>query len=275
MTPYQKSIKQAAKNLKLNFNDKFDIAVISGSGLSNIFDLDQAEKVIDYCDVAGYSSSSGAGHHGKLAKFTINNRSIAFCLGRLHLYEGFSATEICNMVFILAELGVKQIIFTNAAGALNSNYAVGDLMIIEDHINLTGQNPIIEFDQNNQTRFTDMSQAYCPSLRARAFHIAKELNISAHMGIYAGLIGPTLETNAERRMLSSFGADAVGMSTVLEVIAANHQQMQVLGISAITNMALGDEFQKPDTLEQIMESATIASDSIKQVLEKLLSEELE
>ena len=146
-------------------------------------------------------------------------------------------------------------------------------MLIKDHINFTGRNPLLGLGDDFGNRFVDMSQAYCPDLIDTAKRISKNLSIQCHTGIYAGVLGPSLETSAERRMLSMLGAEAVGMSTVMEVIAANQCDMQVLGISAITNMALGDEQQQVDTIAEVLSNAAIAGEKIKGIIEGLLKDE--
>jgi purine-nucleoside phosphorylase len=176
------------------------------------------------------------------------------------------------MVYLMNALGAKQLMITNAAGALNPAYQPGEIMIIHDHLNFTGSNPLIGQDDTMGNRFVDMSKAYHPITAAKALHCASELNLNIHTGIYAGVLGPSLETSAERRMLQTAGADAVGMSTVLEVIAANHCQMNVLGLSAITNMALGDSDQQVDTIEAVLENAAVADKGIAQIIGKLISD---
>ena len=199
-----------------------------------------------------------------------STKTIAVCAGRIHLYEGFSPQQVSSYVYILNQLGAKELIVTNAAGALNPNYKPGEIMLIEDHINFTGQNPLIGQDESLGMRFPDMSEAYSKRLSQIAGQAAQSLNINLHSGVYAGVTGPSLETSAERRMLRMFGADAVGMSTVTEVIAAKHCSMNILGLSAITNLALGDENQQPDTIESVLENAAVAGKKIKEVVERVL-----
>jgi purine-nucleoside phosphorylase len=189
--------------------------------------------------------------------------------GRVHLYEGRSAQEVALPVYLLRALGAERLVVTCAAGALDPELAPGTVMLIEDHLNLTGANPLTgPNDERLGPRFPDMSRAYDPELRAAAWAAGAERGL-AH-GIYAGIAGPSLETSAERRFLRAAGADAVGMSTVLEVIAAVHAGMAVLGLAAITNAAHGGPDQAPDTVEDVLAMAAVAGETIAALLARLL-----
>jgi purine-nucleoside phosphorylase len=191
--------------------------------------------------------------------------------GRVHLYEGRSAAAVALPVYLLKALGALRLVVTNAAGALNPEFAPGDVMLIEDHLNFTGHNPLTgPNDDALGLRFPDMSRAYDPDLRERALAVAKARKIPLRRGIYAGIAGPSLETSAERRWLRSTGADAVGMSTVLEVIAARHAGLATLGLSAITNSATGGSDQQPDSIEEVLENAGVAGATISRLLDRLL-----
>jgi purine-nucleoside phosphorylase len=197
---------------------------------------------------------------------------VAVMRGRLHLYEGWSAAEIALGVRLLAGLGARVLVVTNAAGALSPDFAPGDVMLIDDHLNFTGANPLTGWnDPAIGLRFPDMSRAYDPELAALACEAAGQAGVPLRRGIYAGVAGPSLETSAERRFLRAAGGDAVGMSTVIEVIAAVHAGMRVLGLSAITNTATGGPEQAPDTIEAVLAVAAGAGRRIEAVLSRFLT----
>jgi len=261
MQQLKNSVNQAYDFLRPKIGHSIDTAIILGSGLSGLSIANTQQLYREqYKNIPGLVASDG------------REKTIAICAGRQHLYEGYTPQEICLLIYVLKKLGCQNLIITNAAGALNTDYQPGDIMLIEDHINFTGQNPLIGQDDTFGMRFPDMSQAYQRSLFDRAHKITHDLDMPHHLGVYVGVTGPSLETSAERRMLRKMGADAVGMSTVMEVIAANHCGMNVLGISAITNLALGDKDQQPDTIEQVLENAAIAGKGIQQIIERLCNE---
>lgn len=268
MTNFLEQIAIAGETIKPHLNSA-KCAVILGSGLSDLVDANAVS--LHYSDIPGVEQPSIMSHAGKISVQVLGDESIAFCQGRIHLYEGYSAQQVAFLTYALQQAGIEKLIITNAAGGLNPNYQPGDVMIIEDHINLTGHNPVLGQGDELGTRFTDLTYAYEPSWIALAQQRAADLNINTHRGVYAGVLGPTLETKAERRMLRTLGGDAVGMSTIMEVIAANHCGMQVLGLSAITNMATGEADQQPDTLEEVLENAAVAGEKIKQLITALVS----
>lgn len=270
MTIYSDLIQSASIQLKQSIKQPIDIMVVLGSGLSEIAGSVNIIQEINYQDIVGLPTTSAPTHQGKILIAEIADKTVAFCLGRLHLYEGVSAQQVAMLTYVMSALGAKKLIITNAAGALNEKYRPGDIMVINDHINFTGQNPIIGEDDSLGVRFADMSQAYTRTLSANVYHIASELNLNIHTGVYAGVTGPSLETSAERRMLRIWGADAVGMSTVMEVIAANHCGMDVVGLSAITNLALGNAEQQADSIEEVLFHAAEAGKGIKKILFALL-----
>lgn len=274
MSKLVNSVNSAYQSIRQQYTDQIDSAIILGSGLSDL-DIDGFETVcvIDYRSISDLPISTAPSHKGEIRIIHDGRRSIALCAGRHHLYEGHSAQEVAMLTYVLNKLGSQELIVTNAAGALNPNYKPGDIMFIEDHINFTGCNPVCGQDESFGVTFPDMSKAYDPERLQQAYDIATRYALSCHKGVYIGVLGPSLETSAERRMMRSFGADAVGMSTVLEVIAANHCNMSVLGMSAITNLALGDEKQAPDTIADVLNNAAIAGGKIKVVLNAMLSGE--
>ena len=216
------------------------VGVVLGSGLGAFADELSDRTEIDYADIPGWPRSTAVGHAGKLVLGSVDGVSLAVLAGRAHLYEGYTTVQVVFPVRVLRRLGVKSIIFTNAAGGINLSYSQGALVLISDHINLQGTNPLAgPNDESLGPRFPDMSEAYNQRFRQIARETAAGQGIELAEGVYAALLGPSYETPAEIRALRTLGADLVGMSTVPEVIAANHMGMKVLGISCVTNMAAG------------------------------------
>lgn len=248
-----------------------DIGVILGSGLGTVFDELTVEHKIDYAKLGGLAPSTAPGHAGQLLLGDYCGKRIAICAGRLHLYEGHSPLDVAMTTYLLNTLGAKKMVITNAAGGLNADFHPGDIMLIDDHINATGRDPLQGSDNPEVgPRFPDMSRAYCPALRKCAADIAMKNAIELRNGIYVGVHGPALETSAERRFFRAMGGDAVGMSTVLEVIAANQCGADVLGISAITNIATGAADQPLDTIEDVLHNAALAGEKINALMRKLI-----
>ncbi len=214
-------------------------AIVLGSGLNSLAEEVAFEQRISYRDFPELPAAKILGHKGQFALVAINKEPIIYAQGRAHLYEGHSAYAVTAMVRLLAECGIKRIILTNAAGTTNPEFLPGHWMMICDHLNLTGTTPLIGAGQ-----FLDMSNVYSPEARARFARVAKEAGITLHEGVYAGLIGPQYETPAEVRMLRTLGADALGMSTVLEAIQARALGLEVIGFSCLTNWAAGIKDQK-------------------------------
>ncbi len=226
------------------------VGVVLGSGLG-AFAEELADRVeIPYAEIPGWPPSTAVGHAGKLAIGKLDSIDVAVMAGRSHLYEGYSQAGVTFGVRVLHRMGVRSIVFTNAAGGINLAYSQGALVLISDHINLQGSNPLIGVnDDSFGPRFPDMTEAYSASYRAIAHEVARELGIELAEGVYAAVTGPSYETPAEIRYLRTIGADLVGMSTVPEVIVANHMGMRVLAISCVTNMAAGVLPQKIVHLE--------------------------
>jgi purine-nucleoside phosphorylase len=249
-----------------------EIALILGSGLGGVADRVEGAVAIPYAEL-GLPTSTAPGHSGRLVLGRLHGRQVAVMQGRLHLYEGWSAQQIGFAVRLLARVGAETLVVTNAAGALDPDFAPGEVMLIEDHLNFTGANPLTGPNEDRiGPRFPDMSRAYDPELRDAAGAAAEAAGVELRHGIYAGIAGPSLETSAERRFLRAAGADAVGMSTVIEVIAAVHAGMRVLGLSAITNDASGGPDQQPDTIEAVLANAEIAGAKIAALLARLVPE---
>lgn len=234
---------------------KPEIGLILGSGLGVLADEIENPIVLPYAEIPHFPVSTVEGHKGQLVIGTLEGKSVVAMQGRFHYYEGYGLDAVTFPVRVMKAIGVKKIIVTNAAGGVNEKYAPGDLMLISDHINLTGTNPLIgSNDKELGPRFPDMSTAYCPNLRAAAHEAAQENGITVQEGVYVGMLGPSYETPAEIRMLRTLGGDAVGMSTVPEVIVASHAGIRVLGISCISNMAAGI-LPQPLSHEEVMETA--------------------
>ncbi len=252
------------------------IGFILGSGLGELAEQVTEAKVFDYANVPYFPMTSVDGHIGKWVAGQFQDQSVIMMQGRFHYYEGYSMKKIVMPIYMMKQLGVEILIVTNAAGGINASFQAGDLMLITDHINLTGDNPLIgKHDEALGVRFPDMSQAYDPRLRKIAHDAAKSLTrskkhtVSLKEGVYAGITGPAYLTPAELRMIARIGSDAVGMSTVAEVIAARHAGIAVLGISCITDMAIADELE-PLTHEQVIAMANQNKPKLIQLLKEIV-----
>jgi purine-nucleoside phosphorylase len=246
------------------------VAVVLGSGLGAFADTLQEATVIPYSEISGWPAPTAVGHAGKLVVGTVDGAPVAALSGRVHLYEGYTAQQVVYGVRTMGLLGVESIVLTNAAGGVNQAYKPGQLVLISDHINLLGQNPLTgPNDESLGARFPDMSEAYSKRYREIARGAGKEMGLDLAEGVYAALPGPSYETPAEIRYLRAIGADLVGMSTAAEAIAANHMGLKVLGISCVTNLAAGVTDQKLDHRE-VLEVGERAKDSIIELLRRVL-----
>jgi len=231
------------------------VAIILGSGLGALAEQIDAEARLPYAEIPGFPESTVEGHAGRLIVGTLEGKTVVAMQGRVHFYEGYTLADVVFPVRVMRRLGAAVLLVSNAAGGINRQWHRGDLMIIADHINFMGSNPLIgPNDPLLGPRFPDMSQAYDPELIALAERAALAEGIPIRKGVYVGVHGPSYETPAELRMLGRWGADAVGMSTVPEVIAARHMGMRVLGITAITDMATGEQVL-PVSHEEVMAAA--------------------
>ncbi len=242
-----------------------EIAIILGSGLNSLVSDPEQDQIVPYSKFSEIPKPSVPGHVGRFVLGEIEKTKIIFAQGRVHLYEGHPAHDVTAIVRILAEAGIKQIIVTNAAGSLNPKFKPGDWMMITDHINLTGTSPLI-----GSATFIDMSDAYSPRLREKFRGVSKPVGMVLHEGVYAGCLGPQYETPAEVRMLQNLGADAVGMSTVLEVIQARALGLEVAGFSCLTNLAAGLS-KEPLSHEEVLEVGKKAAADFAQLLRAALS----
>jgi purine-nucleoside phosphorylase len=239
---------------------------IVGTGLGDAAESLRVTTAFDYQSIPHFPVATVQSHAGRLLFGDIQDRSVVVMQGRLHLYEGYSPADVTFPVRVMQEMGVRRLIVTNAAGGLNPSFRTGDLMVITDHINLTGENPLAGPNVAAWgPRFPDMTRAYNRKMIALAEEAARSARIPVHKGVYAGLKGPSLETPAETRLLRVLGADAVGFSTVSEVIAAVHGGMEVFGLSIITNVNDPDH-PVPATAEDIVAAARQAAPSLEKLL---------
>lgn len=248
-------LKEAAEFIRGRLSGKPEIGLILGSGLGVLADLIEQPLTIPYGEIPHFPVSTVAGHAGELVIGTIAGRQVIMMKGRFHLYEGYEEAQVTFPVRVMKLLGIEKLIVTNAAGGVNRSFQPGDLMMITDHINLMGRSPLVgpNLDEFGP-RFPDMTEAYSRALRKVLKDTADELGIQLQEGVYAAMLGPAYETPAEIRMLQTIGADAVGMSTVPEVIVARHAGIEVLGISCITNMAAGI-LDQPLRHDEVVETA--------------------
>jgi purine-nucleoside phosphorylase len=260
---------ESAQYIRSRCDIEPQIAMVLGSGLGGLSEIMDVRASIPYADIPGFVRSTASGHAGKLLLGEISGAPCAVMSGRNHMYEGYSAAQVAYPIYVLRRLGVKKLILTNAAGAVNQRFSPGDLMVIADHLNLMGVSPIVpEYAEEIGVRFADMSKAYAPELIARAEVAALELGVMLRRGVYAMFLGPQFETPAEIRMARLLGADAVGMSTVPEAIAAAHCGMNTLGLSCLTNMAAGI-LDQPITHEEVLETGRRVEDKMKKLLKGL------
>lgn len=239
------ALNQAAAYVRSKSSIQPQVGVILGSGLGDVVNAIDVETAIPYGDIPGARASTVMGHQGRLVLGHANKLPVAVMQGRVHFYEGYEMDEVMFLSRMLGRLGIKKLVVTNAAGGINTSFVAGDLMLITDHINLMGVNPLRGPNvEELGLRFPDMTEAYPEPLRNIAKEVGAAMGMQLKEGVYLALSGPTYETPAEIRAFRILGADAVGMSTVPEVIAASHMQIPVLGISCITNMAAGVLKQK-------------------------------
>ena len=249
-----------------------EVGIVLGTGLGQLVDHVQIEVQVNYTDIPNFPVSTVEFHSGKLLYGTLEGKKVIIMQGRFHLYEGYSLQEITFPVRVLKALGVQSLLVSNAAGAINLSYKKGDLMLIDDHINLQGGSPLAFKNVSDfGERFTDMCAPYDAVLNDKMLAIAKENNITLHKGIYASVVGPQLETRAEYRYLKIIGADAVGMSTVPEVIVANHLQLPVIAVSVLTDECDPDNL-KPVNIPEIIAVAGEAEPKMITLFKVLVSQ---
>ncbi|HAN09046.1 MAG TPA: purine-nucleoside phosphorylase [Clostridiales bacterium] len=265
-------IEEAKKYIEGKIKIKPEIGIVLGSGLGDLAEEVNEAITIKYCDIPHFKTSTVVGHDGVLIIGKFMSKNVVMMKGRVHFYEGYSMEEITFPTRVLKALGISKLIVTNAAGAINKELSPGELMIINDHINIVGINPLIgkNFDELG-TRFPDMTNQYNKELIDVANDVAYKLKINIKEGVYAYMSGPNYETKAEINMLRVLGADAVGMSTVPEVIVARHSGIDTLGISCITNMASGI-LDAPLNHREVIEVSNRVKDKFKTLIRGIIEE---
>jgi purine-nucleoside phosphorylase len=252
MSTLTDKIKETLSVIRKTTNDDYPVGIILGTGLGGLVKEIDIEHEIDYGDLPHFPLSTVESHHGRLIFGTLNGKKVVAMQGRFHFYEGYTMQQITYPVRVMKFLGVNTLLVSNACGGMNPEYRKGDLMLMIDHINLLGDNPLIGKNEDELgPRFPDMSEPYSIELIQLAEKVALENQIKVHKGVYVAVSGPNLETRAEYRFLRATGADVVGMSTVPENIVANHMGMKVIGISIITDECFPDSLQPVDVSEII------------------------
>ncbi len=265
-----KNIQESADYIKKQCSQKPVIAIILGSGLGDLANHIENSARVAYSQIPHFPVSTVKGHAGQLVIGELEGKVVLAMQGRFHYYEGYPMTDVTYPIRVMKQLGIKQLIVTNAAGAVNKSFEPGDLMLILDHLNLSGANPLIGKNMDDfGVRFPDLSRAYSPALSQLTREIAKEEKIDLQEGVYAFFSGPTYETPAEVRMARILGADAVGMSTAPEVIVAVHSGIEVVGISCMTNMAAGI-LDQPLNHEEVVETSQLAKKKFTKLIRQLL-----
>lgn len=263
-------VTRAAEFVRSRVSARPEIAIVLGSGLNDFAERVTDQSVVPYAEIPGWPTTTVVGHAGRLVLGAIAGRPLAVLAGRAHFYEGHPMSTVVFPTRVAARLGVQTIILTNAAGGINTSFAEGALMVIDDHLNLMGTNPLIGLnDERFGPRFPDMTEIYSVRLRTLADHVAAQAGLALAHGVYVGLHGPSYETPAEIRYLRAIGADAVGMSTVPEAIVARHMGLEVLGISCITNMAAG-VLDRPLVHADVVETARRVRGDFTALLEGII-----
>lgn len=263
-------IKETAEFIRQQVNDTPAIAIILGTGLGQVTDLMQISKEIDYKDIPNFPVSTVEGHSGKLIFGNLGGKYVMAMSGRFHYYEGYDMKQVTFPVRVMKELGVETLIVSNAAGGMNKEFKVGDVMVITDHINLFPENPLRGKNYNELgPRFPAMTEAYNEKYIELADEVAREKGLRLMHGVYVGTTGPTFETRAEYEYFRIIGGDAVGMSTVPEVIVANHAGMKVFGLSVITDLG-GKDIKEVPTHEEVQLAAVTAQPVTTALLTGLL-----
>lgn len=270
MNQFRNQVEEAAAFVRSHLGENPEIGLILGTGLGGVAEGMEDGARLPYHEIPHFPVSTVTGHHGFLICGRWAGKPILAMQGRFHLYEGYTPRQISFPIRVMKALGVQTLFISNAAGGLNPRYQAGELMLIADHINLTGHNPLVGANTEEWgPRFPDMTEPYSLNLQELAVSTALAEKLPLLRGVFVGVLGPSLETAAETRFLRSIGADAVGMSVIMEAITAVHAGIQVLGISVITNVNLPDSFQ-PAPIEQIIATAEQAGPKLMQLLAKIL-----
>ncbi len=271
MTGLIEQLEQTTAFIRSQYAHELQVGVVLGSGLGNFAAAISIEKEIAYHDIPNFPVSTVEGHQGKLIFGKLGGKTIVAMAGRFHFYEGYSPAEVVFPIRLMKWLGIKTLLLSNAAGGVDPSFRVGDLMIIRDHISLATINPLLGKNQELLgPRFPDMSEPYDKKLIKLAENIADDLDISLRSGVYFGVTGPTFETRAEYQMIRILGGDAVGMSTVQEVITAVHAGLKVFALSVITDIGIRDE-ENVITHEEVLLAAREAEPKLSAVFERLIA----
>jgi len=264
-------LNETTNFLKTQFGNPIQVGVVLGSGLGNFAGKIDVEKEVAYTDIPHFPVSTVKGHGGKLVFGKMGGKTIVALAGRFHFYEGYTAQEVVYPIQVMKMLGVDTVLLSNAAGAVNANYEVGDLMLITDHISFFTPNPLIGKNHDELgTRFPDMTEPYSLSIIAKAKEIAAKEKIKLHEGVYVAVTGPTFETKAEYKLIKVVGGDVVGMSTVQEVIAANHMGMQVVAVSVVTDLGIRDD-ANVITHEEVLAAAKEAEPKLTTLFTEIIA----
>lgn len=270
MSALYDKIQEATAAVRARWSKKADVGIVLGTGLGGLAQNIAADVVIPYEELPYFPRSTVESHAGKLILGTLEGKTVVAMQGRFHYYEGYSAQEITFPIRVMKELGASLLVVSNACGGLNPQFRRGDVMLIEDHINLLGCNPLIGVnDDRLGPRWPDMCEPYSKELLEKARRIGVENGFIAQQGVYVAVAGPNLETRAEYRFLRGIGADVVGMSTVPEVVVAAHAGMKVLGLSIITDMGLADALE-PSNLADILAAAASAEPKMNAIIRGVL-----
>ena len=270
MTNLMTQLQETAQFIQSKITAKADTAIILGSGLGNLSTKIETEFEIPYTSIPNFPVSTVEGHKGRLILGTLNGQKVWVLEGRFHFYEGYSPEQVSFPVRVLKLLGVQNLILSNAAGGVNPNYQVGDLMIIKDHISFFTINPLIGKNESALgTRFPDMSEPYAQAFIDKAKAIAASHQIKVHEGVYVGVTGPTFETRAEYKLIKIIGGDVVGMSTVQENIAAVHCGMRVFAISVVTDLGIRED-NNVITHQEVLEAANAAEPKLTLIISDLV-----
>jgi len=271
MSDLRKQINETIQFLRTKTQSTPSIGIILGTGLGGLVKEIQIETVIDYSEIPHFPVSTVESHKGKLIFGTLGGKNIVAMQGRFHYYEGYSMQQVTFPVRVMKFLGVNTLLISNAAGGMNPLFSKGDIMLITDHINLLGDNPLIGHnDDELGPRFPDMTEPYTRELISLAEKVALDLKIRLQKGVFVAVSGPNLETRAEYRFLRGIGADVVGMSTVPEVIVAVHQSMRVLGFSIMTDECFPDAL-KPVSLKEVIAVANEAEPKLTSIMKEVVT----
>jgi purine-nucleoside phosphorylase len=266
-------VAESVAVIQARWTERPHAAVILGTGLGSLAREIEHQASFSFTEIPHFPAATAVGHAGQLICGRLSGLPVVAMEGRFHAYEGYSLDQVTFPVRVMKALGAELLVVSNASGGMNPAYARGDIVVLDDHINLMGANPLVGLnDERLGPRFPDMSAPYDPLLAARAIAIARQENFVAHRGVYVAVVGPNLETRAEYRFLRTIGADVVGMSTVPEVIVAVHAGLRVLGLSIVTDMCLPDSLH-PVVIEDILAAAAAAEPKLRKIVLGVLSAE--